>query len=51
MPNMCGVEATKRIRRLGYTGLIVGVTGNIYVMLLYINTLYKYIVCIYACIV
>ena len=28
MPNMSGVEASRLIRQLGYTGLIVGVTGN-----------------------
>ena len=28
MPNMNGALATAEIRRLGYTGLIVGVTGN-----------------------
>ena len=28
MPNMCGAEATRLIRQLGYKGLIVGVTGN-----------------------
>ena len=41
MPNMCGVEATKRIRLLGYTGLIVGVTGNIYYIVIYIFILCK----------
>ena len=25
---MCGAEATRLIRQLGYKGLIVGVTGN-----------------------
>lgn len=29
MPNMDGGAATKRIRALGYTGLIIGVTGNV----------------------
>ena len=28
MPNMCGADATRLIRQLGYKGLIVGVTGN-----------------------
>eukprot|EP01041_Mallomonas_annulata_P014389 gene14389-30628_t len=28
MPNMTGVEATVEIRKLGYSNLIVGVTGN-----------------------
>eukprot|EP01041_Mallomonas_annulata_P011527 gene11527-24115_t len=28
MPNMTGVEATEQIRALGYSNLIVGVTGN-----------------------
>jgi CheY-like chemotaxis protein len=28
MPNMNGPQATKEIRLLGYTGLIIGVTGN-----------------------
>ena len=28
MPNMNGALATAKIRRMGYTGLIVGVTGN-----------------------
>ena len=28
MPVMDGVEATKRIRQLGYIGVIIGVTGN-----------------------
>jgi CheY-like chemotaxis protein len=28
MPVMNGVDATKRIRELGYTGKIFGVTGN-----------------------
>jgi CheY-like chemotaxis protein len=28
MPNMSGIEATKRIRELGYGKIIVGLTGN-----------------------
>jgi CheY-like chemotaxis protein len=28
MPVMTGIDATKRIRELGYTGKIFGVTGN-----------------------
>jgi CheY-like chemotaxis protein len=28
MPNMDGPTATKELRRLGYEGLILGVTGN-----------------------
>ena len=28
MPGMCGAEAIRKIRNLGYEGLIVGVTGN-----------------------
>ena len=28
MPNMSGLEATKRIRELGYDKIIVGLTGN-----------------------
>jgi CheY-like chemotaxis protein len=28
MPKMIGPEATRQMRALGYTGLIVGVTGN-----------------------
>lgn len=29
MPGMCGAEAIRVIRELGYEGLIVGVTGNV----------------------
>ena len=29
MPNMNGPEATRKIRELGFTGLILGVTGNV----------------------
>lgn len=29
MPNMGGIEATAKIRALGYTSLIIGVTGDI----------------------
>jgi CheY-like chemotaxis protein len=29
MPNMGGIDATARIRELGYTSLIIGVTGDI----------------------
>ena len=29
MPGMCGAEATRKIRDLGYEGLIIGVTGNV----------------------
>lgn len=29
MPNLDGLQATKRIREMGYTGLIIGVTGNV----------------------
>jgi CheY-like chemotaxis protein len=28
MPNMCGPEATREMRALGYSGPIIGVTGN-----------------------
>jgi len=28
MPNMQGPEAARGMRELGYTGLIVGITGN-----------------------
>ena len=28
MPRMRGTEATKKIRDLGYKGIIIGVTGN-----------------------
>ena len=30
MPNMCGPDATAAARAAGYTGLIIGVTGNTY---------------------
>jgi CheY-like chemotaxis protein len=30
MPQMCGLQATRIIRDLGYTGKIFGVTGNAY---------------------
>jgi CheY-like chemotaxis protein len=29
MPNMTGPDATRKIRELGYTGIIFGVTGNV----------------------
>ena len=29
MPSMCGAEATKKIRDLGFEGVIIGVTGNV----------------------
>lgn len=29
MPIMSGIEATKRIRKLGYTGLILALTGHV----------------------
>ena len=29
MPRMRGTEATKKIRDLGYVGMILGVTGNV----------------------
>lgn len=29
MPNMSGPDATKRIREMGYSGFIIGVTGNV----------------------
>ena len=29
MPRMRGTEATKKIRDLGYVGVILGVTGNV----------------------
>jgi CheY-like chemotaxis protein len=29
MPNMSGPEAAKRLRELGYKGLIVAITGNV----------------------
>eukprot|EP01041_Mallomonas_annulata_P042208 gene42208-biopygen11567 len=29
MPVMSGLEATRRIRDMGYKGLIIGVTGNV----------------------
>ena len=38
MPLMNGADATRRIRQLGYTGQIIGVTGKInilYTLLLY----------------
>ena len=35
MPLMNGADATSRIRQLGYTGQIIGVTGKI--IILYIH--------------
>jgi CheY-like chemotaxis protein len=29
MPVLSGIEATRKIRKLGYTGIIMGVTGNV----------------------
>lgn len=29
MPNMNGIEATQEIRRMGYAGMIVAVTGSV----------------------